>query len=181
MTILLETLGDHLAYAGTTVSIVVVGGAALALRGWVQRTTQDVDVLAMVDEAGAWSRPAFPPALVDAAERVRRDHGLPADWLNDAVARQWAAGPPISMGQDVEWREFGALRVGIAGRAALIALKLFAAVDCGQRSVHCQDLLALAPSREELEAAAEWVRTQDAAPEWPRVVEEVVDHVCARR
>lgn len=45
----------------------------------------------------------------------------------------------------------------------MIALKLFAAIDRGPRSVHMQDLLRLEPSDEELESAAAWVGTQDAS------------------
>lgn len=33
------------------------------------------------------------------------------------------------------------------------------------------------PTREELHAAAEWVRTQDASPEFARIVERVVEYV----
>ena len=39
-------------------------------------------------------------------------------------------------------------------RSALLALKLFAAVDRGPRSVHMQDLLALRPTSLELKDAA---------------------------
>jgi len=48
---LLEALGAHLADEGVHVSVLVVGGAALALKGWVARATHDVDVLALVDES----------------------------------------------------------------------------------------------------------------------------------
>jgi hypothetical protein len=71
--------------------------------------------------------------------------------------------------------------VGLAGRRTLIALKLFAAADLSPRSVHAQDLVALAPSNAELEDAAAWVVTQDASTEFPRIVQEIVDHVRARR
>ncbi len=46
---------------------------------------------------------------------------------------------------------------------ALIALKLFAAVDQGKESVHYQDLLALDPEETELRDAEEWVRQQDVS------------------
>ena len=42
-------------------------------------------------------------------------------------------------------------------------LKLFAAGDQGPHSVHYEDLAALSPTPEELDAAAAWIRTQDAA------------------
>ncbi|HEX9887605.1 MAG TPA: hypothetical protein VGA70_13995 [Longimicrobiales bacterium] len=80
--------------------------------------------------------------------------------------------------QDITWRNYGGgLDVGLVGRRTLINLKLFAAVDRGPRSVHLQDLVALNPTEEELEGAAAWVFIQDAAPEWPSLVNEVIEHV----
>ena len=177
MATLLDALGAHLEAVGETAAIVVVGGAALALRGWVPRSTHDVDVIATADPSGALSPPPLPEALVAAVRRVARDFGLPGEWLNCLVARQWNAGLPDSLAADLQWRQYRALRVGLAGRESLLALKLFAAVDRGPRSVHVQDLLALAPSEAEMVRASAWVQTQDLAPEWPQLVAEVVNHV----
>jgi len=60
-------------------------------------------------------------------------------------------------------------------------LKLFAATDRGPASVHVQDLIALAPNDAELDEAAEWVREQDAAPEFGRLVDGVLGHVRRHR
>ncbi len=46
--------------------------------------------------------------------------------------------------------------------------------------IHYQDLVALQPTETELDAAAEWVNSQDAATQFPRIVNEVKDHVLAR-
>ncbi|HYH79912.1 MAG TPA: hypothetical protein VEX86_08940 [Longimicrobium sp.] len=116
-----------------------------------------------------------------AIARVARDFSLPDDWLNTAVAAQWNQGLPPWLGDDLEWRSYDALRVGLAGRRTLITLKLFAAADQSTRSVHAQDLAALAPTDAELEDAAAWVVTQDASPEFPRLVNEIAEHVRARR
>src|SRR5262245_67270 len=181
MATLLHAVGAHLEAAGVALSIVVVGGAALALRGWIARTTQDVDVIALADAAGVLSPPRFPDALVRAVERVARDFNLPEHWLNGVVGAQWRTGLPAGLADDLEWRVFLALRVGLAGRSTLIALKLFAAVDKGHASVHFQDLLELAPADDELARAKDWVLTQDIAPEWPDLVTQVVDHVRTQR
>ncbi len=181
MATLLDAVGAHLEATGATVAIVVVGGAALALRGWVPRTTHDVDVIALGGEAGKLAPPRLPEALLRAVERVARDFNLPEQWLNASVGAQWRSGLPDGLGDDLEWRTFRALRVGLAGRASLIALKLFAAADKGPASVHAQDLLVLAPTDEELTQASAWVLTQDIAPEWPRIVSEVVAHVRTHR
>lgn len=175
---LLDATGAHLYASGASVTIVVVGGAALALRGWVARTTHDVDVIALAKVGSPeLAEPHLPEALLAATRRVARDFGLPPDWLNPTVGAQFCAGLPPALVDEIEWRRFGGLTVGLAGRSALIALKLFATVDRGPDSVHLQDLLKLAPNDEELAHAKAWVLTQDIAPEWPELVAEAVDHV----
>lgn len=162
----------------------MVGGASLNLLGLLERTTQDIDVIARAHPASlAYLIPPepLPSALVRAISRVARDFSLPDDWMNTVVAKQWDQGLPPWLADNLDWRTYGALRVGLAGRRTLVALKLFAAVDQSPRSVHAQDLIALAPTDAELEAAAEWVVTQDASLEFPRLVQEMVDHVRIQR
>jgi hypothetical protein len=178
---LLTALGAHLAEGGNSAGIVVVGGSSLAVMGWLERTTQDIDVIAQAKrEGGAWVLAApdpLPAHLVAAVALVARDFGLPGDWLNTTIGAQWSRGLPPGFLEEIEWRQYGTLHVGFAGRRGLISLKLFAAVDQGPRSVHFQDLLALSPTDSELEQAAEWVLAQDAAEGFPVLVEEVVAHV----
>lgn len=178
---LLMAVGEHLAAAGESVAIVVVGGGALSIMGWVDRTTNDVDVIARARrEEGRWVMgppEPLPDVLVEAVARVARDYGLPTDWLNTAVAMQWRTGLPGRFVEEVEWRAFGALEVGFAGRSSIIALKLFAAVDQGSESVHFQDLIALDPLDSELEDAADWVARQDPTPGFRALVEEEVANV----
>jgi hypothetical protein len=178
---LLGAVGEHLAAANATVSIVVVGGGALAVMGWVDRTTVDIDVIARARRVGGrWvvdPPEPLPAVLVEAVARVARDYALPTDWLNTAVAMQWRTGLPDRFVEEVQWRRFGALDVGFAGRRSIIALKLFAAVDQGSESVHFQDLVALDPLDSELEDAAHWVARQDPAPGFAAHVEEEVEHV----
>jgi len=178
---LLLALGENLAADGRRASIIVVGGASLALLGLVTRTTTDVDVLALVEEGeeeiNLQSASPLPPFLLDAARRVARDYGLSEDWLNADVAGQWELGPPPGLNEGVMWRRFADLEVGFVGRQTLIALKLFAAVDQGSASVHFQDLVALRPDTGEFEKAAEWVREQDASEIFPRLVWELIEDV----
>lgn len=155
----LRAVGELLAAERVSAGIVIVGGAALNLIGVVHRATRDVDVLALA--------------------QPRRGVGrLPADWLNTVVAGQWDTGLPPGLADRVSWRRYGGLSVGIADRRDLIFLKLYAAADqTGPSSVHFQDLLALRPTVDELEAAAGWVRTQDASPELAAAVDAVLHHV----
>ncbi len=179
----LTAVGELVAVEGERVAVVVVGGATLNLLGIVRRATSDVDVIARAyrDEAGELRlerAEPFPPTLARAIRTVARDFGLSDEWMNAVVEAQWAQGLPPGLLEDTTWRNFGGgLDVGLVGRPTLIALKLFAAADGGPHSVHVQDLMALAPGPEELELAAGWVRTQDAAPEWGALVEEVIRHV----
>lgn len=178
---LLSAVGEHLAAVGDSAAIVVVGGSAMSMMGWVDRTTQDVDVIARAREAGG-RRVLLPPeplpdALLGAVERVARDYGLRSDWMNTAAGMQWLTGLPPRFDEGIEWRRFGALDVGFAGRSSLVALKLFAAVDQGSESVHFQDLLGLEPTDVELEDAADWVALQDPAEHFARLVTEEVENV----
>ena len=175
----LSALGELLAADGERARLIAVGGAALRLQGLVERTTTDVDVIARPDGQGVQHPEPLPPAVVRAMAAVARDLGLPADWLNTEIAAQWRTGLPPGLADDLTWRRFGGLSLGLVGRRTLIALKLFAAVDRGPRSVHFQDLLALRPTRAELEEAAAWVETQDASTDFGEMVGQVVERALA--
>ena len=156
---LLSALGAHLGAGGHTAAIVVVGGSSLSLMGWVERTTQDVDVIAQASREEEGQRRLIAPdplpvPLVAAIARVARDYGLPGHWMNTEIGAQWHLGLPPGFAEELEWRQYGALEVGFAGRQSLIALKLYAAVDRSPTSVHFQDLVALEPSVVELAQAA---------------------------
>lgn len=180
----LQAVGDLLKAQGEDVGIVVVGGASLNLMGFVLRTTNDVDIIATVQPGATGGDiqlhpppEPLPDPLQRAIDTVARDFGLPADWMNTEIAAQWTQGLPPWLADDLTWRRYGGLEVGLAGRRTLIALKLFAAVDRGPRSVHYQDLVALEPALDELRDVAAWVSTQDAAAEFSEMVDQVIDHV----
>lgn len=180
----LGAVGELLQARGESIGIVVVGGASLNLLGLVSRTTSDVDVIATTErnEASGAIQLHPPPhplptALQEAILTVARDFGLPRDWMNTEIAAQWRQGLPPWLSDDLAWRNYAGLHVGLAGRRSLVALKLFAAVDQGPTSVHYQDLRALNPTPQELEEAADWVRTQDAAPEFSDMLDQVIGHV----
>ena len=178
----LRAVGELLAADGHEVGIIVVGGASLNLLGLLERGTSDVDVLAVAqrDSTGATEMrdPApLPAALARSIATVARDLRLPDDWMNTDVALQWKVGLPPTLPADLTWETFGGLTVGLAGRQTLIMLKLFAATDSGQSSVHMQDLIALRPTDAELAGAADWVKTQDASDAFPTLLAGAIEHV----
>ena len=184
----LAAVGELLAADGVEVGVVVVGGTALNLLGIVQRTTSDVDVLAVLRGGSHPTGEALmppdplPEPLQRAIARVARDFQLPVDWMNTMVSLQWQTGLPPGLAGRLHWKRYGGLRVGLADRVDLIFLKLYAAADSGgPTSVHVQDLLALHPAAQELEAAAAWVREQDPTPEFASILAEVMAYVRARR
>jgi len=175
----LTIVGERLALAGETCAIVVLGGAAMNLLGIVDRPTIDVDILARADASGAIHPPdPLPDALRRAITAVARDQGLLDTWMNTTVADQWRFGLPDGLAGRIEWRSYGALRVGIVGRRDLAAFKLYASADqTGPDNVHVRDLLALRPDDEELAWAGAWARAQDPAPEFGAIVDEVIAYV----
>jgi len=179
----LRALGEILASQGKSIAVVAVGGAALILHGFVQRTTRDIDIIALCRDPGE-AKPMkieppepMPEPLSQAILRVARDYGLPRDWMNAVVGMQWKTGLPPGFAERIHWERYGGLWFGIADRHDLIFLKLFAAADsAGPSSVHFQDLMALEPTESELKEASDWVRSQDTSPEFARILEQVLDH-----
>lgn len=178
----LRATGELVAASGQRFSIVVVGGASLTVLGIVVRATNDVDVIAVAEKTQAGeiifqNANPLPEIIIRAAGTVARDRGLPPNWLNSVVGSQFEAGLPPDLEKGLEWRSYGGLEVGFAGRQALIFLKLYAAADNSPSSVHTQDLIALRPTAAELAVATKWVVGQDASPEFASIVTKVVEHV----
>ncbi len=183
----LRRVGELLDAAGQPYAVVIVGGAALNLLGIVSRVTRDVDILAFARRRGArqWRlEPApnpIPEPLAGAIRTVASDMGLAENWLNTGPAGQWKQRFPRGLLARVEWRRYSALRVGIVSRPDLIRFKVYAAADGHPGDRHVRDLDALDPTEAELRAAARWVKTQDAGPGFPALVDQVVEHIRARR
>ncbi len=160
-------LNDRLELAGAPrFNLVVCGGSALAATGLVLRTTSDVDIVALLDDAGELLDPApLPPALATAAGEVALDLGLAPDWLNNGPSSGdgglFRLGLPAGFVERLTRQTFGDwLTVGFVSRFDQIHFKLYAAVD-QSGSYHAVDLRKLEPTDEELLAAAGWTRSHD--------------------
>lgn len=117
--------------------IVIAGGAALILGGYVDRGTVDGDVV--------YSDPPL-TQLRSSIVQVAREMGLSDDWLNDGVK---AFGDVLP--EDFEQRtdrigSFGNLRVLLLGRIDLILSKFY-----GGREVDFEDLDVMRPTDAEIE------------------------------
>ena len=181
ITLALQRVGELLAAERQSARIVVVGGAAMNLLGYVTRATSDVDIIAFgAGKSSAGERLIRPPRplpdeLVVAAQAVASAMNLRKDWLNAGPAMQWDLGLPPGLESRLEWRQFAALAVGLVGRLDLIYLKLYAAADgIGPASVHFQDLMALAPTLEELEAGRDWINLHSTG--LAEILEQVISH-----
>jgi len=166
---ILSALGEQLdQIAKEPFELLVCGGSALNLLGLVQRTTEDVDVLAYVKRDGEGKvsivkADSLTPELVMAAKKVARDFNLPDDWLNTGPASAVDLGLPNGVMERVTTRVFGSkLAIHFLGRYDQIHFKLYAAVDQGTGK-HFDDLLALKPTSEEIEKAARWSMTHDVS------------------
>lgn len=188
----LGRVGEQLAFDKQRFSVVIVGGAALNLLGFVSRATSDVDIIAFASQGDGTpgevlSRPPdpIPRELASAIHAVANDMNLDPDWMNIGTALQWSQGLPSGLGERIVWRHFGpgeapsfGLDVGLVSRYDLIFFKLYAAADDAHTgSVHYKDLLALKPTASELDAAADWIRPQNASPEFRAILDELMDHL----
>lgn len=178
---LLSALGEQLAVAGEHFELVVVGGSGLLALGEIERSTRDVDLVALRNGEELGSAQPLPDPLRRAAERVARDFGLDETWLNGGPTSLLDFGLPEGFLERLDSRSYGdALVVHFASRYDQIHLKLYAMVDEGGPGKHEQDLRALVPSEAELLAAARWSRTHDPSAAYREALLQALHHLGVR-
>ncbi|MDD5459355.1 MAG: nucleotidyl transferase AbiEii/AbiGii toxin family protein [Phycisphaerae bacterium] len=147
-------------------SIVVCGGTALNAMHLIQRTTKDVDIVALMDSNNQLIDPApLPEELLVAAKEVANTLNFPQDWLNNGPSSGdgglFRLGLPDGFKERLIKNYQGEkLTVYFASRLDQIHFKLYAAVD-QFGSYHASDLKQLSPSDEELLQAIDWAITHD--------------------
>ena len=152
--------------------IVVCGGSALIATGLVPRTTQDVDIVALMKAEVLVDSEPLPDYLLNAAGNVGTILSLPADWLNNGPASQFQMGLPSGFQERLTTVVVGKkLTVHYIGRYDQIFFKTFASADRG--GYHVSDLKALNPSDEELIAAAKWCMTQDTSEAFRMILKDM--------
>lgn len=177
---LLSALGEQVAALGQRFELVVVGGSGLLALGLIERSTRDVDLIALRSGDELGSAKPLPASLETARDRVARDFALPADWLNPGPTDLLEFGLPEGFIDRLERRDYGdSLTVYFASRYDQIHLKLYALIDQGPGK-HETDLRALSPTEEELLAAARWSRSHDPSEGYAQVLREVLAHMGVR-
>jgi len=164
------------------VRLVVCGGSALIVMGFRQRTTNDADVVAMMNAGGELISPdPLPAFLLEASAQVARDLGLKENWLNNEPSRNegglFQMGLPAGFTDRLTRQVFGSrLSIYFTGRLDQIHFKLYAAAD--QRDdTHIADLRALKPTDDELAAAARWAMTHDVSEGFRMVLMELLQQM----
>jgi hypothetical protein len=159
----LGLVGSLLDSTGHEIAIAVVGGSALLIDGRISRVTRDVDVVAFIDGDALVDDSPYADVLTRHVSAAALELGLDPRWLNLGPISLLDAGLPSGFLSRCRVERFGGLTVYIADRYDLIHMKLYAATDQGPDSKHMSDLVALAPTREELEAARAWCCMQDVS------------------
>lgn len=153
--------------------LIVCGGSALLAMHLVNRTTQDVDIVALMDSGEMITAEPLPQHLVRAAERVSEIMFLPKDWLNNGPASQFTMGLPPGFAARLQCEAVGEkLTIHYISRVDQIYFKTFASADRG--GYHITDLKALQPSDAELLRAALWCMEQDVSEGFRFVLKEML-------
>lgn len=159
-------LGERLRLKDTpSVRLVACGGSALIAMGLVFRTTDDVDVVALVDAHQQLISPApFPEYLEESIKEVAILMNLSEDWMNYDPSRDsgglFQNGLPEGLLARAHRKDYGShLITYFIDRIDQIHFKVFASAD--RLGVHVDDLVSLNPSNQEMENAARWCMTHD--------------------
>jgi hypothetical protein len=159
----LVVLGQLLADKGHYYEIVAIRGGSLLLLRQIERTTKDLDLVALIKNGQFVSADPLPQVLLQAAEEVGKALELGKDWLNVGPASLLNMGLPPGFMNRMHTRHYKGLTIHLADRFDQIFFKLYASVDQGPRSKHFADLIALKPTASELEQAKSWCISHDVS------------------
>ena len=146
---------------------IAVGGAALSILGIISRGTGDLDLL----------ETSIPTDVQLAAKEFAIANDISETWLNNGPA-SLARDLPLGWRNRIQQLYFGkSLKLWTLSRMDLIRSKFWAMCD---RLRDVDDLIALAPSLEEIALAVDWVKPLDANPNWPAYADKTADILKAR-
>lgn len=138
---------------GLSFRAIAIGGAALAILGVITRHTRDLDLLDA----------SIPSDILEAAQEFAKLHGLSEEWLNSGPSSLANDLPPTWVERTQTLYQGLHLTLVTLARVDLIRVKFWAMCD---RMRDLEDLVALAPTEEELAQAVAWVIPLDGHPDW---------------
>jgi hypothetical protein len=175
----LMVLGQLLADREHYYEIVAIGGGSLLLLRQIERTTNDLDLVALLKDGQFVSADPLPQGLLQAAEDVGNALELGRDWLNVGPASLFNMGLPPGFMNRLHTHHYKGLTIHLADRFDQIFFKLYASVDQGPRSKHFTDLIALKPSYDELEQAKSWCISHDVSENFESEISKAMECINA--
>lgn len=155
----LRLVGRYLDEQGLTGEVLLVRGAYMTLVLRQREATKDVDAYFAV-AAGA---------IREAAARVAREIGLPADWLNDAVKGFFYVQPETTL-----WLECPGLRIYAPDPKYMFAMKAVAGRPDDLRDLESlRDTLGLASASEALDIVCRYVPDRVLTPRVQYLIEDL--------
>ena len=159
--------------------IVAIGGGSLLLLRQIERTTKDIDLVALVKAGKLIPADPLPLTLIQAADDVGRALELGKDWLNIGPSSLLKLGLPKGFKSRMHTRHFKGLTLHLADRFDQICFKLYASVDQGPYSKHFADLFSLKHSAEELDRAKKWCVTHDVSEVFEEEIDKAIENINA--
>lgn len=175
----LIALGQLLADRNHYYEIVAIGGGSLLLLKQIERTTKDLDLVALVKHGQFVSADPLPHGLLQAAQEVGKALELGKDWLNVGPASLLNMGLPPGFMSRMHTRHYKGLTIHLADRFDQICFKLYASVDQGPKSKHFADLIILKPSPIELEQAKRWCISHDVSEIFESEIDKAMESINA--
>lgn len=132
------------------------------------RVTRDVDIL---------DPPNLPKTILKFAREFAIKQNLPKDWLNTGPANVLNYRPDGWESRTREVFNGSGLKLRTLGAKELLMTKCWAYCD---RERDFDDIVAMKPTKSQIEEILEWLKPLDANPDWPTFVEERMQELLSR-
>src|SRR5665647_1668834 len=121
----LGVLGQLLLDQGLHYELVVIGGGGLLLLGYTLRSTNDLDLVALIDKGELISADPLPSPLLQAIKDVAFALNLRNDWVNAGPTDLFKMGLPEGFKERIHTSCYGGLTIHLADRFDQICFKLY--------------------------------------------------------
>jgi hypothetical protein len=156
----LREVGAYLNERGLTGEILVLGGAYMTLVLQQREATLDVDAYFATNAA----------AIREAADRIAREHGLPLDWLNDAVKGFMYVQPDVQ-----PWLEYPGLKILAPSPEYVFAMKALAGRPGDMSDLEAlRSVIGLTTAQQALELIERYIPARLLTPRVRYLVEDLL-------